>query len=66
MGNIHVIGPNETLVISGACCGSSSKRFVTGSWAFTCCLVSDIQKLTLEVFTLNPKCEKIESKQGMT
>ena len=64
MGNVHVVGPNEALIISGGCCGSSSKRFITGGWAWTCCLVSHIQRLTLEVFTLTPSCEKIESKQG--
>lgn len=64
MGNIHVVGPNQALVISGGCCGSSSKRYVIGGWTWTCCLVTDIQRISLEVFTLNPKCTRIETIQG--
>uniref|UniRef100_A0A1I8FK26 PHB domain-containing protein n=1 Tax=Macrostomum lignano TaxID=282301 RepID=A0A1I8FK26_9PLAT len=30
MGNIHTVGPNEALVISGGCCGDQSVRTVIG------------------------------------
>merc|ERR1711970_776098 len=65
MGNIHTCGPNETLVISGGCFGSSGKNMVTGSWAWAWWLVTDVQKMSLEVMTLNPVCDNVETKQGV-
>jgi len=29
MGNVHVAGPNEAIVISGGCGGGSSKRYIS-------------------------------------
>jgi len=34
MGNIHTVGPNESLVVSGGCCGSTRKALVVGGWLF--------------------------------
>lgn len=29
MGNVHVAGPNEAIVISGGCGGGSNKRYIS-------------------------------------
>jgi len=65
MGNVHTCGPNECIVISGGCFGSSGKNMVTGSWAWAWWLVTDVQKMSLEVMTLNPVCDNVETKQGV-
>lgn len=65
MGNIHTCGPNECIIISGGCCGSSGKNMVTGSWAWAWWLVTDVQRMSLEVMTLNPVCDNVETKQGV-
>merc|ERR1712038_1044802 len=65
MGNIHTCGPNECVVISGGCFGSSGKNMVSGSWAWAWWLVTDVQKMSLEVMTLNPMCDNVETKQGV-
>jgi len=38
---------------------------VTGSWAWAWWLVTDVQKMSLEVMTLNPMCDNVETKQGV-
>eukprot|EP00092_Neocalanus_flemingeri_P034460 GFUD01037471.1.p1 GENE.GFUD01037471.1~~GFUD01037471.1.p1 ORF type:complete len:431 (+),score=178.34 GFUD01037471.1:236-1528(+) len=65
MGNIHTCGPNECIVISGGCFGSTGKNMVTGSWAWAWWLVTDVQRMSLEVMTLNPVCDNVETKQGV-
>merc|ERR1712106_486654 len=65
MGNIHTCGPNECIVISGGCFVSTGKNMVTGSWAWAWWLVTDVQKMSLEVMTLNPVCDNVETKQGV-
>ncbi|XP_015928936.1 flotillin-2 [Parasteatoda tepidariorum] len=65
MGNIYTVGPNEALIVSGGCCGSLDKRTVVGGWAWAWWLVTDIQRLSLEVMTLMPKCEHVETAQGV-
>merc|ERR1711936_1545837 len=45
--------------------GSSGKNMVTGSWAWAWWLVTDVQKMSLEVMTLNPVCDNVETKQGV-
>jgi flotillin len=65
MGNIHTVGPNEALIVSGGCCGSRSKTTRVGGWAWAWWLVTDVQKLSLEVMTLNPQCESVETAQGV-
>ena len=65
MGNIHTVGPNEALIISGGCCGSTSKKMVIGSWAWIWWAVNDVQVLSLEVFSLKPKCDSVETAQGV-
>ena len=34
MGNIHTVGPNEALIVSGGCCGSTKKQTIVGGWAW--------------------------------
>ncbi|XP_054155157.1 flotillin-2-like [Oppia nitens] len=65
MGNIHTVGPNESLVVSGGCCGSTKKQLVVGGWAWAWWMVTDVQRLSLEVMTLSPKCESVETSQGV-
>ena len=65
MGNIHTVGPNEALIISGGWCGSTTKKMVIGSWAWAWWAVNDVQILSLEVFSLKPKCENVETAQGV-
>ncbi|KAG8177975.1 hypothetical protein JTE90_012661 [Oedothorax gibbosus] len=65
MGNIYTVGPNEALIVSGGCCGSSEKNTVVGGWVWAWWLVTDVQRLSLEVMTLTPKCEHVETAQGV-
>lgn len=66
MGNCNVTGPNEVLVIAGGCCKSDSKQYIVGggcgcSW--WCC--SQVDRLSLNVMTLEPRCENVETKRGV-
>jgi len=65
MGNVHTCGPNECIVISGGCFGNTGKNMITGSWAWAWWLVTDVQRMSLEVMTLNPICDNVETKQGV-
>ncbi|XP_044738157.1 flotillin-2 isoform X1 [Chrysoperla carnea] len=65
MGNVHIAGPNEALIVSGGCCGSTKKTTVVGGWSWAWWLVTDIQRLSLEVMTLNPQCDDVETAQGV-
>ncbi|KAI4813891.1 hypothetical protein KUCAC02_003112 [Chaenocephalus aceratus] len=65
MGNCHTVGPNEALVVSGGCCGSDQKTYVVGGWAWAWWLISDIQRITLEIMTLQPKCDDVETAEGV-
>lgn len=56
---------NNNFLISGGCCGSTRKRTIVGGWAWAWWLVTDVQKLSLEVMTLNPMCEMVETAQGV-
>ncbi|CAL4189298.1 unnamed protein product [Meganyctiphanes norvegica] len=65
MGNVVVTGPNEALTISGGGCGAGSKKTVVGGWAWAWWLVTDVQRLSLGVMTLNPKCDNVETALGV-
>lgn len=41
------------------------KRTIVGGYAFTWWFVTDVQRLSLEVMTLNPVCEYVETAQGV-
>lgn len=38
---------------------------VVGGWTWTWCCVTDVQKLSLEVMTISPKCENVETVGGV-
>ncbi|KAJ3588800.1 hypothetical protein NHX12_009654 [Muraenolepis orangiensis] len=63
MGNCHTVGPNEALVVSGGC--SDDKKYMVGGWAWAWWLISDIQRITLEIMTLQPKCDDVETAEGV-
>lgn len=65
MGNINTVGPNEALVISGGCCGAEGKTTIVGGWGWAWWLVTDVQRISLEVMTLNPICESVETSEGV-
>ena len=49
----------------GGCCGSQKKKTVIGGWAWAWACVTDVQRISLEVMTLNPVCEKVETAHGV-
>ncbi|XP_069135547.1 flotillin-2-like [Argopecten irradians] len=65
MGNIHTVGPSEALVISGGCFGGTGRKMIVGGWGWAWCLVTDVQTISLEVMTLNPVCESVETSEGV-
>ncbi|KAM9732676.1 flotillin-2-like [Menidia menidia] len=65
MGNCLTVGPNEALVVSGGCCGSDNKTYVVGGWAWAWWLVTNSQRLSLEIMTLQPRCEDVETAEGV-
>ncbi|XP_065201445.1 flotillin-2 [Planococcus citri] len=65
MGNIYTTGPNQALVVSGGCGRSTTKKTIVGGWAWAWWLVTDVQYISLEVMTLYPVCESVETSQGV-
>lgn len=65
MGNIYTTGPNRALVVSGGIGSSTKKKIIVGGWAWAWWLVSDIQYLSLEVMTLYPICDEVQTSQGV-
>jgi len=65
MGNINTVGPNEALVISGGCCGAQNRTTIIGGWGWAWWFVTDVQRISLEVMTLNPVCENVETSEGV-
>lgn len=65
MGNCHVTGPNETLIISGGCCSNKKSVYAHGGcgWGWWCCSTTD--HLPLNVITLQPTCNDVETKMGV-
>ncbi|ODM92289.1 Flotillin-2 [Orchesella cincta] len=47
------------------CCGATTKRTIVGGWAFAWWFVTDVQRISLEVMTVNPVCEHVETSQGV-
>ncbi|CAG5044486.1 unnamed protein product [Parnassius apollo] len=48
-----------------SCFGSTRKRTIVGGYAWAWWLVTDVQRISLEVMTLNPMCEYVETAQGV-
>lgn len=65
MGNIVVTGPSKAACISGGCFGGSSKKYLSGDWGWAWWLVSDVKKISLQIITLKPSCEKVETRTGV-
>uniref|UniRef100_A0A8C5AQQ9 Flotillin n=1 Tax=Gadus morhua TaxID=8049 RepID=A0A8C5AQQ9_GADMO len=38
---------------------------MVGGWAWAWCLISDTQRITLEIMTLQPRCEDVETAEGV-
>jgi len=64
MGNCVITGPNEAVVVSGGCF-SNEPTVVVGGWAWACWGVTNVSRLPLNVITLLPKCEKVETRHGV-
>ncbi|CAH2093803.1 unnamed protein product [Euphydryas editha] len=52
-------------VSTGGCFGFTQKRTIVGGYAWAWWLVTDVQRISLEVMTLNPMCEYVETAQGV-
>jgi len=65
MGQIVVTGPSKAACISGGCFGGESKKYISGDWGWAWWLVSDVKKISLQIITLRPSCEKVETKTGV-
>uniref|UniRef100_A0A8C1IXM9 Flotillin n=1 Tax=Cyprinus carpio TaxID=7962 RepID=A0A8C1IXM9_CYPCA len=52
-------------IFSGGCCGSDEKTYTVGGWAWAWWLITDIQKLSLEIMTILCRCENIETSEGV-
>ena len=65
MGNVHTVGPNEALVVSGGCLTPERKKTIVGGWAFAWTCVTNVKKISLEAMTLNPRCENAETAKGV-
>uniref|UniRef100_A0A0X3NL29 Flotillin-2 n=1 Tax=Schistocephalus solidus TaxID=70667 RepID=A0A0X3NL29_SCHSO len=65
MGNVHAVGPHEALVLSGGCCGSNKVRTVIGGWGWAWWCLTDVQRLSLSLMTLQPRCEDVETSEGV-
>ncbi|KAI5696642.1 hypothetical protein M8J75_015760 [Diaphorina citri] len=50
---------------TGGCCGHTKKLTVVGGWAWAWWMVTDVQRISLEVMTLKPICEDVETLQGV-
>lgn len=59
------ISHDETFLVLGGCCGSMKRTTIVGGWAFAWWFVTDVQRLSLEVMTLNPMCDMVETSQGV-
>ena len=54
-----------THLFAGGCCGSTKKNTIVGGWSWAWWFVTDVQRLSLEVMTLNPMCESVETAHGV-
>ena len=64
MGNVNTAGPNEAVIVSGGC-GSATKSYKVGGWAWNWWIISEVNRLNLNVLTLKPKCAGVETSKGV-
>ncbi|NWV71978.1 FLOT2 protein, partial [Malurus elegans] len=50
---------------AGGCCGSDQKQYVYGGWAWAWWCITDTQRISLEIMTLQPRCEDVETAEGV-
>ena len=65
MGNLFVVGPNEAVIVSGGYGHKRKKKTIVGGWIWVWWGVSDVKKLSLGLMTLTPRCEQVETSQGV-
>ncbi|NXX99296.1 FLOT2 protein, partial [Centropus bengalensis] len=54
-----------SLLSAGGCCGSDVKQYVYGGWAWAWWCITDTQRISLEIMTLQPRCEDVETAEGV-
>ncbi|XP_006740968.2 flotillin-2 [Leptonychotes weddellii] len=71
-GSLHTVQALEAegaahglLCSPGGCCGSDYKQYVFGGWAWAWWCISDTQRISLEIMTLQPRCEDVETAEGV-
>ncbi|NWW90457.1 FLOT2 protein, partial [Rhynochetos jubatus] len=64
---VHVCKPSVSAFCSaaGGCCGSDVKQYVYGGWAWAWWCITDTQRISLEIMTLQPRCEDVETAEGV-
>ncbi|NWR59936.1 FLOT2 protein, partial [Bucorvus abyssinicus] len=55
----------SVLSAAGGCCGSDVKQYVYGGWAWAWWCITDTQRISLEIMTLQPRCEDVETAEGV-
>ncbi|NXW76385.1 FLOT2 protein, partial [Hirundo rustica] len=50
---------------AGGCCSSDEKQYVYGGWAWAWWCITDTQRISLEIMTLQPRCEDVETAEGV-
>uniref|UniRef100_A0A8C4Q4E2 Flotillin n=1 Tax=Eptatretus burgeri TaxID=7764 RepID=A0A8C4Q4E2_EPTBU len=60
--NCHSSGRQD---VCRGCCGADDKKYVIGGWAWVWMLVSESQRISLELITVNPYCEDVETAEGV-
>jgi len=59
----HTCGPNEAMVVSGAC--NNNPKMISGGRVFVWPIVQKLQKINLNVLTLNVESTKVYTVQGV-
>ncbi|EPQ14330.1 Flotillin-2 [Myotis brandtii] len=62
---VHSSSPRKLIWPFWGCCGSDYKQYVFGGWAWAWWCISDTQRITLEIMTLQPRCEDVETAEGV-
>jgi len=65
MGNVTTSGPNEVKIISGSWSSSDSKKYIVGGWGWAWWCVSNVEDMNLNVMTLKPICNSVETAKGV-
>lgn len=52
-------------MVSGGWCGSGSKTYNVGGWAWAWWFVSNVERISLNVLTIKPRCESVETSKGV-